>query len=140
MLQAHHGIAITNDCHCILTQHKIYPSATMLHTSFVAIASFCWLTWLTGACGKYSPAFSSCIMHMQSCKIFSSYCKACTIADQFCYLQPHRYRPETVALRIRKITKDQKSAELLIRKLPFQRLVCHTAQDFKLKLEKDLQF
>ena len=36
--------------------------------------------------------------------------------------QPHRYRPGTVALR--EIRKYQKSTELLIRKLPFQRLVC----------------
>eukprot|EP00741_Cyanophora_paradoxa_P017168 tig00020960_g16580.t1 len=36
-------------------------------------------------------------------------------------MQPHRYRPGTVALR--EIRKYQKSSELLIRKLPFQRLV-----------------
>ena len=35
--------------------------------------------------------------------------------------QPHRYRPGTVALR--EIRRYQKSTELLIRKLPFQRLV-----------------
>ena len=35
--------------------------------------------------------------------------------------KPYRYRPGTVALR--EIRKYQKSAELLIRKLPFQRLV-----------------
>ena len=35
--------------------------------------------------------------------------------------KPHRYRPGTVALR--QIRKYQKSTELLIRKLPFQRLV-----------------
>jgi histone H3 len=35
--------------------------------------------------------------------------------------KPHRYRPGTVALR--EIRRYQKSAELLIRKLPFQRLV-----------------
>ncbi|XP_004307571.1 PREDICTED: histone H3 type 3-like [Fragaria vesca subsp. vesca] len=35
--------------------------------------------------------------------------------------KPHRYRPETVALC--EIRKYQKSTELLIRKLPFQRLV-----------------
>uniref|UniRef100_A0A7M4FR36 Core Histone H2A/H2B/H3 domain-containing protein n=1 Tax=Crocodylus porosus TaxID=8502 RepID=A0A7M4FR36_CROPO len=33
---------------------------------------------------------------------------------------PHRYRPGTVALR--EIRRYQKSTELLIRKLPFQRL------------------
>ena len=46
--------------------------------------------------------------------------------------QPHRYRPGTVALR--EIRKYQKSTELLIRKLPFQRLVREIAQDFKTDL------
>jgi len=41
--------------------------------------------------------------------------------------KPHRYRPGTVALR--EIRKYQKSTELLIRKLPFQRLVREIAQD-----------
>ncbi|OWK59362.1 histone H3, embryonic [Lonchura striata] len=35
--------------------------------------------------------------------------------------KPHRYRPGTVALR--EIRRYQKSTELLIRKLPFQRLL-----------------
>ena len=35
--------------------------------------------------------------------------------------KPHRYRPGTVALR--EIRKFQKSTDLLIRKLPFQKLV-----------------
>ena len=35
--------------------------------------------------------------------------------------KPHRYRPGTVALR--EIRRYQKSTKLLIRKLPFQRLV-----------------
>uniref|UniRef100_A0A0E0A5E1 Core Histone H2A/H2B/H3 domain-containing protein n=1 Tax=Oryza glumipatula TaxID=40148 RepID=A0A0E0A5E1_9ORYZ len=66
--------------------------------------------------------------------------------------KPHRFRPGTVALReirkyqkstellIRKlpfqrlIRKYQKSTELLIRKLPFQRLVREIAQDFKTDL------
>eukprot|EP01024_Parvocaulis_polyphysoides_P016900 TRINITY_DN17486_c1_g1_i3.p4 TRINITY_DN17486_c1_g1~~TRINITY_DN17486_c1_g1_i3.p4 ORF type:complete len:109 (+),score=12.41 TRINITY_DN17486_c1_g1_i3:136-462(+) len=43
--------------------------------------------------------------------------------------KPHRYRPGTVALR--EIRKYQKSTELLIRKLPFQRLVREIAQEFK---------
>ncbi|THU60034.1 hypothetical protein C4D60_Mb07t08370 [Musa balbisiana] len=43
--------------------------------------------------------------------------------------KPHRFRPGTVALR--EIRKYQKSTELLIRKLPFQRLVREIAQDFK---------
>ena len=41
--------------------------------------------------------------------------------------KPHRYRPGTVALR--EIRRYQKSTELLIRKLPFQRLVQELAQD-----------
>ena len=42
--------------------------------------------------------------------------------------KPHRYRPGTVALR--EIRRYQKSTELLIRKLPFQRLVREIALDF----------
>ena len=41
--------------------------------------------------------------------------------------KPHRYRLGTVALR--EIRHYQKSTELLIRKLPFQRLVREIAQD-----------
>ena len=43
--------------------------------------------------------------------------------------KPHRYRTGTVALR--EIRRYQKSTELLIRKLPFQREI---AQDFKTDL------
>ncbi|XP_065082550.1 uncharacterized protein LOC135704936 [Ochlerotatus camptorhynchus] len=46
--------------------------------------------------------------------------------------KPHRYRPGTVALR--EIRRYQKSTELPIRKLPFQRLVREIAQDFKTDL------
>jgi len=49
--------------------------------------------------------------------------------------KPHRYRPGTVALR--EIRRYQKSTDLLIRKLPFQRLVrqiCHV------DLKKDVKF
>jgi histone H3 len=46
--------------------------------------------------------------------------------------KPHRYRPGTVALR--EIRKYQKSTELLIRKLPFQRLVREIAHDFNTEL------
>ena len=42
--------------------------------------------------------------------------------------KPHRFRPGTVALR--EIRKYQKNTELLVRKLPFQRLVRELAQDF----------
>mmetsp|Transcript_67736 Transcript_67736/g.190940 ORF Transcript_67736/g.190940 Transcript_67736/m.190940 type:complete len:138 (+) Transcript_67736:327-740(+) len=45
-----------------------------------------------------------------------------------------RYRPGTVALR--EIRKYQKSTELLIRKLPFQRLIREIAQD----VQTDLKF
>ncbi len=59
-------------------------------------------------------------------------CEACSVALQartssqakaaFPWAaEPHRYRPGTVALR--EIRKYQKSTDLLIRKLPFQRLV-----------------
>ena len=44
----------------------------------------------------------------------------------------HRFRPGTVALR--EIRRFQKSTELLIRKLPFQRLVREIASDFKTDL------
>ena len=43
--------------------------------------------------------------------------------------KPHRFRPGTVALR--EIRRYQKSTELLIRKLPFQRVVREIAQDCK---------
>uniref|UniRef100_A0A1I7ZA33 Histone domain-containing protein n=1 Tax=Steinernema glaseri TaxID=37863 RepID=A0A1I7ZA33_9BILA len=43
-----------------------------------------------------------------------------------------RFRPGTVALR--EIRKYQKSTDLLIRKLPFQRLVKEIAQEFKTDL------
>jgi histone H3 len=48
--------------------------------------------------------------------------------------KPHRYRPGTVALR--EIRRYQKSTDLLLRKLPFQRLVREIAQDYK----SDLRF
>ena len=43
--------------------------------------------------------------------------------------KPHRYRPGTVALR--EIRRLQKSTDLLICKLPFQRLVWEIYQDNK---------
>ncbi|KAJ7833967.1 histone H3, partial [Mycena olivaceomarginata] len=43
--------------------------------------------------------------------------------------KPHRFRPGTVALR--EIRQYQKSTELLIQRLPFQRLVREIAGDFK---------
>jgi histone H3 len=50
------------------------------------------------------------------------------------FKKPHRYRPGTVALR--EIRRYQKSTELLIRKLPFQRLVRELTQD----VSRDLRF
>ena len=46
--------------------------------------------------------------------------------------KPHRYKPGTVALR--EIKKYQKSTDLLIRKLPFQRLVREVATYYKTDL------
>lgn len=46
--------------------------------------------------------------------------------------KPRRYRAGTVALR--EIRRYQKSTDLLIRKLPFSRLVREIAQDFKTDL------
>ncbi|KAL7501777.1 hypothetical protein ACHAXN_000129, partial [Cyclotella atomus] len=48
--------------------------------------------------------------------------------------KPHRYRPGTVALR--EIRRYQKSTDLLVRRLPFYRLVREIAADYK----KDLRF
>ena len=46
--------------------------------------------------------------------------------------KPHRFRPGTVALR--EIRRYQRSTDLLLRKLPFQRLVREVAQEFKTEL------
>ena len=43
--------------------------------------------------------------------------------------KPHKFKPGTVALR--EIRKYQKSTDLLIRKLPFQRMVREIAQEWK---------
>ena len=43
--------------------------------------------------------------------------------------KPHRFRPGTVAAR--EIRRYQKSTELLVRKLPFQRLVKEIAHEIK---------
>ena len=50
--------------------------------------------------------------------------------------KPHRYRPGTVALR--EIRKYQKSTELLIRKLPFQRLTREIANEVLAAKQRDL--
>lgn len=46
--------------------------------------------------------------------------------------KPHRYRPGTVALR--EIRKYQKSTDLLLRKLPFQRIVRNISEELKADL------
>ncbi len=51
---------------------------------------------------------------------------------EFGIKRPHRYRPGTVALR--EIRKFQKSTELLIRKLPFQKVVREIAAEYKSEL------
>ena len=43
--------------------------------------------------------------------------------------KPHRFRPGTVALK--EIRKFQRTTDLLLRKLPFQRLVREITQEFK---------
>ena len=52
--------------------------------------------------------------------------------------KPHRFRPGTVALR--EIRKYQKSTDLLIRKIPFQRLVREICEGFTKKLGYQLRF
>ncbi len=68
-------------------------------------------------------------MHQNGVTALLTTCDACATGG---VKKPHRYRPGTVALR--EIRKYQKSTELLIRKLPFQRLVREIAQDFKTDL------
>ncbi len=61
-------------------------------------------------------------------------CKVPSKSDRLaCVKKPHRYHPGTVALH--EIRCYQKSTDLLIRKLPFQRLVCDIAQSFKIRGE-----
>lgn len=55
-----------------------------------------------------------------------------TVAQPAGEKRKHRFHPGTVALR--EIRRYQKSTDLLIRKLPFQRLVREIAQDFKTDL------
>lgn len=51
-----------------------------------------------------------------------------TVPGEVKHRKPHRFKPGTVALR--EIRRYQKSTEMLIRKLPFQRLVREIAQDY----------
>lgn len=48
--------------------------------------------------------------------------------------RPKRYRPGTVALR--EIRRYQRSTDLLIKKLPFQRLVREIAQDMGMAVNR----
>lgn len=57
---------------------------------------------------------------------------AAAVAGQVKERKPHRFRPGTVALR--EIRRYQKSGELLLRKLPFQRVVREIAGQFKSEL------
>ena len=97
----------------------------------------------TKAARKSAPATGGVKKVCGSCVKHCSWCRRCLISFVIpsipppcltfaSVLQPHRYRPGTVALR--EIRKYQKSTELLIRKLPFQRLVREIAQDFKTDL------
>ena len=47
--------------------------------------------------------------------------------------KPHRYRPGTVALR--EIRRYQKTTDLLIRKAPFQRLICELLDNVQATIE-----
>jgi histone H3 len=79
-------------------------------------------TLATKAARKSAPATVSFLIRFKLLKIIF----------QGGVKKPHRYRPGTVALR--EIRRYQKSTELLVRKLPFQRLVREIAQDFKTDL------
>ena len=89
----------------------------------------------TGGVKKVLP-FSSCHFYRACPRLINSLMRTSLLnlllTSISLVLQPHRYRPGTVALR--EIRKYQKSTELLIRKLPFQRLVREIAQDFKTDL------
>ncbi|KAE8250415.1 hypothetical protein A4X13_0g4738 [Tilletia indica] len=61
--------------------------------------------------------------------------KAAKISSVGGVKRPHRYKPGTVALR--EIRRYQKSHELLLRKMPFQRLVREIAQDV---IKTDMRF
>ena len=67
-------------------------------------------------------------LNTQATRCFQWYLRPATFGVK----KPHRYRPGTVALR--EIRRYQKSTELLIRRLPFQRLVREIAQNCKIDL------
>ena len=76
----------------------------------------------------------SSLTHLIACSLANIVCPFVQSSSAGGVKKPHRYRPGTVALR--EIRRYQKSTDLLIRKLPFQRLVREIAQDFK----SDLRF
>lgn len=67
-------------------------------------------------------------------KLFPLKTKKLADGSEVAVKKPHRFKPGTVALR--EIRKYQKSTDLLLKRLPFQRLVREIAQDFK----NDLRF
>ena len=84
---------------------------------------------------QISPSRSVDSLDSTTCLLFVDFCVNIRQFWSTQYLESSshcRYRPGTVALR--EIRKYQKSTELLIRKLPFQRLVRENAQDFKTDL------
>ena len=54
--------------------------------------------------------------------------------------KPRRFRPGTGTVALREIRKYQKSTELLIRKIPFQRLVRQVCQSLTSQLGYQLRF
>ncbi|KAI5092567.1 histone H3.3 [Silurus meridionalis] len=82
-------------------------------------------TW-TLFCG-----FSSVVLYVPVLFCMKLLLERVTEMEEMCK-EKHRVAPGTVALR--EIRRYQKSTELLIRKLPFQRLVREIAQDFKTDL------
>ena len=65
----------------------------------------------------------------QAAKVAKAAKKSSVKAPKRGVKKPHRFRPGTVALK--EIRRYQKSTELLIRKLPFQRLVREIVSDHK---------
>ncbi len=86
------------------------------------------------ACSTTTSSFSSCSPRRAPRKQLATKAARKSAPAAGGVKKPHRYRPGTVALR--EIRRYQKSTELLIRKLPFQRLIREIAQEFK----SDLRF
>ena len=99
--------------------------------SSVFIPILLWICWRAWLCIKWA-VIRFAIINGPFLSSFSSTAARKSAPATGGVKKPHRYRPGTVALR--EIRKYQKSTELLIRKLPFQRLVREIAQDFKTDL------